>query len=258
MAEQHDPDISRKYRELGAEQPPRALDEAILAASRRAVDSRPAPLVVPTGRGRWYFPVAAAAVIMLAVAVTVQVEKQKPDDEIVVATAPPEASKEEPAVPAERKRQAFKAPIEQAKPAPKPFAAEPPPAAAAPSADAMRDLAKSNEAATAAQGARPAEVPAQARSRSDAAETRRMEGELQVKPAAPPASAPQAKPAPAAEMTGVASAMLQVSPELWLEQIAELRKHGKHEAADKALAEFRKRYPDYRLSVETRAKVEKK
>src|SRR4029077_10421935 len=94
MADERDPGISRKYRELGAEEPPRALDEAILAASRRAIESRPAPLVVPAGRRRWYFPVAAAAVIMLTVAVTVQVERQKPDDEIVVATAPPQAQKE--------------------------------------------------------------------------------------------------------------------------------------------------------------------
>jgi hypothetical protein len=43
----------------------------------------------------------------------------------------------------------------------------------------------------------------------------------------------------------------------WLERIAELRKQGKHEEADKALAEFRRAYPDYRLSEEMRAKVEK-
>ena len=46
-------------------------------------------------------------------------------------------------------------------------------------------------------------------------------------------------------------------PEQWLERIAELRKQGKHEEADKALAEFRRAYPDYRLSEEMRAKVEK-
>ena len=48
------------------------------------------------------------------------------------------------------------------------------------------------------------------------------------------------------------------TPEAWLERIATLRKEGKHEEADKALAEFRKRYPDYRLTDEMRAKVEKK
>src|ERR687892_745344 len=60
------------------------VDEAILAAARRAAETRPAPLVVPSGRRRWYFPLAAAAVIVLAVAVTVQVERQQPDPEIAV------------------------------------------------------------------------------------------------------------------------------------------------------------------------------
>lgn len=36
-------------------------------------------------------------------------------------------------------------------------------------------------------------------------------------------------------------------PERWLEHIAQLRKEGRHEEADKALAEFRRRYPDYRV-----------
>ena len=56
-----DDDISRRYRELPREEPPRHLDDAILAAARRAVHTRPAPLVVPSGRQRWYFPLAAAA-----------------------------------------------------------------------------------------------------------------------------------------------------------------------------------------------------
>jgi negative regulator of sigma E activity len=37
------------------------------------------------------------------------------------------------------------------------------------------------------------------------------------------------------------------APERWIERILELRKAGKHEAADKELAEFRKRYPDWKL-----------
>lgn len=40
------------------------------------------------------------------------------------------------------------------------------------------------------------------------------------------------------------------SPERWLERIAQLRKQGRHEEADKALAEFRQRYPDYRIPEE--------
>ena len=82
-----DDDISRRYRELPREEPPRHLDDAIRAAARRAVHTRPAPLVVPTGRQRWYFPLAAAAIIVLAVAVTMHVEREQPGEEIVSAPA---------------------------------------------------------------------------------------------------------------------------------------------------------------------------
>ena len=99
MADERDPKVSQRYRELGRQEPPRHVDDAILAASRRAIRVRLAPLVPPTGRRRWYFPVAAAAIIMLSVAVTwhMQVE-EGPDPDGYIASAPaPEAPKEAPA-----------------------------------------------------------------------------------------------------------------------------------------------------------------
>jgi hypothetical protein len=47
------------------------------------------------------------------------------------------------------------------------------------------------------------------------------------------------------------------TPDGELERIARLRRQGRDDDADKALAEFRKRYPDYQISAEMRAKVER-
>ena len=48
------------------------------------------------------------------------------------------------------------------------------------------------------------------------------------------------------------------SPEQELERIAVLRAQGRHEEADRALAEFRKRYPDFRIPEATLQRVERR
>ena len=55
----------------------------------------------------------------------------------------------------------------------------------------------------------------------------------------------------------IASASATQSPEQWLQGIADLRRQARHDEADKALAEFRKRYPDYRISKEMRKAIER-
>ena len=52
-------------------------------------------------------------------------------------------------------------------------------------------------------------------------------------------------------------AAVEEAPERILERIAELRRQGKQDEADKALAEFRRRYPDYRIAEEMLKKVER-
>src|SRR5437660_848445 len=49
MTDERDPKVSQRYRELGREEPPGELDAGILAASRRAAETRLAPLVPATG-----------------------------------------------------------------------------------------------------------------------------------------------------------------------------------------------------------------
>src|SRR5436190_22028917 len=91
MTEERDPKVSQRYRDLPGEAPPREVDQAILTAAHRATDKPHAPLVVPAGRHRWYYSLAAAAILVLAVAVTVQVERQQPDPELAVPPAPAQA-----------------------------------------------------------------------------------------------------------------------------------------------------------------------
>ena len=45
---------------------------------------------------------------------------------------------------------------------------------------------------------------------------------------------------------GLAS-LAKASPEQWLQGIDDLKRQGRHEEAEKQLAEFRKRYPNYRI-----------
>jgi hypothetical protein len=208
-----DDKVSRRYRELARDEPPRHVDEAILAASRRAADARPAPLVAPAGRRRWYFPLAAAAVIVLAIAVTVHVERQQRNVEIAETPVPvPSAGREEKPAP-EKREMAARTDAPQA----------PAPAAAAPS-EARPTGARDSVRADAAGRSQP-RTEAQSAMRQRSAEL---------------------------------GALAHASPEQWLQGIADLRRQGRHEEADKALAEFRRAYPDYSLSDEIRAKVERR
>ena len=57
--------------------------------------------------------------------------------------------------------------------------------------------------------------------------------------------------------TRLAASAVQ-SPEQWLQGIADLRKQGRHEEADRELAEFRKRHPDYKIPPAMRERVERR
>ena len=74
------------------------------------------------------------------------------------------------------------------------------------------------------------------------------------------ARAPQAGPVQALAKRGELAAAKSAleSPERELERIAQLRREGRHEEADKALAEFRKRHPDFRIPEATLERVERR
>ena len=233
MADERDPQISQRYRELGTEEPAPELDRAILAAARRA-----------TSRHRWYSSLAAAAVIIFAVAIVVQIERQPPDQVPMsapstpvivpptVEQAAPEKREARPAMPAKP------APRRSAEQAPQ-FAPEPPRAESAPAAPAPAPAPEpsANVAAPAA-GAAP-DMP-----------YRRMDE---------PRAAPQLSRSMAARSEAMSTAQLErQSPERWLERIARMRQLGQDEEAEKELARFRESYPDYRISEAMGKRLEKR
>jgi len=206
--------VTRAYRALGEESPPAALDQAILAASRRR-------------GGRWAVPVSAAAVLVLAVAVAVVVERESPKEVDEVAVAPQAIA---------------------------------PPAREVPkkAADAEPRLAESR--------AKAEDRAAAGKVRPDALAKRgeRQSAEPTSQPASPvaaPAPAPaEATPAPRAVAGAVmgSAAGVAETPAHWLERIAKLREAGLQKEADEALAEFRRRNPDYEIPKEMRARVERR
>jgi FtsZ-interacting cell division protein ZipA len=214
-----DAKVSARYRELAREEPPRHVDDAILAAARRATASRPAPLVAPSGRRRWYVPVAAAAIIVLAVAVTVHVERQQPDFEVAEQQAAP-----------------VQTPVTE--PAPKRDSSAP------------TELQKSQTSSS--QPAAPA--PKSGEPLAGLRESQRSDTAPSAAQARPEARAMRSERAAEQKVIGLVAA----SPEQWLQGIADLKRQGRNEEAENQLAEFRKRYPDYRIPESILEKFEKR
>jgi hypothetical protein len=185
MAEHEDRELSERYRDLGREEPPQALDEKILAAARR-----------PRGMRRWALPLSIAAVIVLSVTVTLEIQRE----------------------PAQRKN------LIEEQAAPK-FETTP----AVPMKFDRRVQTPSTNA------------PAAGRLSRESTDRERFER------AAPAAAEERAKQLGAAE-----------SPERWLERIAQLRRAGRDDEADRLLADFRRRFPDYRIPEAALRRVERR
>jgi hypothetical protein len=74
---EHDPRVTAGYRALDKENPPAALDAAILAASRRAVGAR--PTMAAARLRRWALPISIAAVVVLTMSLTLRVQLERSD-----------------------------------------------------------------------------------------------------------------------------------------------------------------------------------
>ena len=182
-----DDKVTRRYRELPAEEPPAALDAAIRDAAHRAVAPK-------RGAQRWAVPVSLAAVLVLAVGVTLRMQQEVPGIETAPPqneySAPPPAAEPEP--PAKPPAMAAPPPPEvgatsrmsQAKPAEPAMdkaAATPP----------VQKLKKDQQAARESDQRDLRSDPAPA-----AVEEKRAFAESPSVPAAPPAPAARAAPSP--------------------------------------------------------------
>ncbi|HEY7240875.1 MAG TPA: hypothetical protein VH600_17000 [Burkholderiales bacterium] len=250
MADELDPKVSQRYRELPAEEPPRELDQAILAAAHRAADHAHAPLVAPAGRHRWYFAFGAVAILVLAVAITVQLDRTQLDSEALTAASAPPASEERKETMSDSKAQ----PREDARA----NLQEQPVPSKPPSRPARDAVLKRQEPQPPSLAAPATPAPSQANSRDQSSGAAAGMFSMQEQARKSREAAPAAAPSPEAGRA-VASASIAppLGPEQLLERIAELRRQGKQEEADKALAEFRQRYPGYQISDEMLKKVER-
>lgn len=109
---ERDPALARLMQAASGEQPPAALDAAILAAARREVGARPAVVggcgqaAIPPLRAKrnWYVPVSIAAMMVLSISLVLTMHHEKGDElsQPPVATrAPPKAPASAPAPAAE-------------------------------------------------------------------------------------------------------------------------------------------------------------
>ena len=259
---QRDP-LSRRYREAASEQPSRELDDAILAAARRAVHAGPRAadtMRARAARRNWASrlgaPLAAAAVVVLAVALTVLLEREpevmdfgNSSRQRPAATVPAPAK---PTAPAESP--APKQSVEARKSAPQAFVAEPEIRDEASSATRERAAARADrERAQRLQ--QPAtesdvmkEMAADSASNASTELKALSKSKDEVAPGiAPSAAAPSVATPDAPRRAAPEEAGTQLAPETRLAQIEILYDQGRRSAADQALAAFCRDFPDYRL-----------
>lgn len=225
--------LNRLYREIPAEEPPREVDEAILAAARRATGSRPRKALHPFA-ARWRLPLALAASVLVSTTLVLSMRERGKMEPLAEMAAP---RAEAPATPkpqaAVRAAPKAAAPAME-KPAPEHWVAERPapaqtePAPAAPSPPAGAAQAERFAAPTADRAAGA------------------LDGEARQR--IPDANAPEAaRRAAAARKPEAEEQAKHPSPETWIARIRALREQGKEGEARASLDELRKRYPDVPL-----------
>lgn len=264
--DQEDKHLAALYRSASTEEPSPGLDARILAAARGSAS--PPKTGTTSWVNRWKMPVALAATVLLTTTLTLMVREQEVDPSSVEDPVARESQRTvQPAPPPAAAKAAPKSPPlpDQARPEAKRDSASRP-------TDADQ-AARSREAPAAAkvEAAAPAADELRAETPKDQPLLERSRPQAEAAPPAlapaftPPhqaaaaasASRPMAAPAPApgradraersAQTGQVAGRLIERSPEQWLAEIRKLKVEGRTAEAEASLAEFRKRYPEYRL-----------
>ena len=268
-----DDKLRRRYREIATEEPSAVIDAAILSKARQATGDGPSSGSLEATRGhprlqRWAGPMSIAAVLVLGIGVSLRMQLEQPGIETSVPAGEPAPASEyslpPSAEPLPDPAPAAAAP--NAKPAPAPKAARqnrqdparaPKPFADEPVLERSRDERTTSPAVPAAPSA-PAFVPAPAQAPAleslPGAPARPAAAASAQDAAAQGAPPPRAKrEAAVPDSVGIRQLRKSIAPQTEadpdreLERIARLREAGSHAQADAALAEFRRRRPDYRI-----------
>lgn len=231
-----DPKLSRLYREASSEDPPAALDAAILAAARKQV-AKPQRRARPSWL-RWMAPASAIATLVLGVSIALLVEREQPEttrDMSIHPIAPlPQSAPPASVTESVKAKSADSAAPAAAKKKETPAA--PAPAPAARPAEAVPPAAQAFPAESRAKAAAPRTAAPKAATESNAA----SDSALGASGAAAPAA-----PAAAGKLAPLRQQAIQRSPEAWLDEISRLKREGREQEAAEQLAEFRKAYPAY-------------
>jgi hypothetical protein len=267
--------VSSIYREGAWPEPSRQIDQAILAASRRAVRERHPAFI------RWAPPVAIAATVLLTSSLVLKVYLEQPDAVSPSGHDMQSAPRARQGPPAEEKTVEVQAPPK----APAPEPAAPPPgfsstidAGEAARLDQMqRDLGTIKLSAPPSESPvpepRPAPVlkkeaarPATPTTAAAPPGPTQQTARAIAKPAQPFTQAPvrletaptaaEAAPSPAqaAAVSGISGALKapERAPQSWIEDIRKLLKEGKSEEAGEEIAKLKKQYPGLELPEDLR------
>jgi hypothetical protein len=278
MIERRDEELSHIYGGAEGPRPPQRVDDNILAASQRVASTIRRPAGFGFAR-RWGTPVALAATVLVTFTLAVMVFERESGLDTMAPKAP-RAGRPAKVAPPEPKR-TESSPVEppradsleKSSSVDLPRAA-PKPATPSPQAASRNDRVQPPTVETALSGERratgqPARVPAippgvEILRRSDEAKPlpdaqRAYDAQQQTAPAAEAGGIrePGSTPQRAGAVSGIASRVVvseakERAPEKWLDDIRRLKTEGKAAEAERELAEFRKRYPDYRLPEDLR------